>query len=286
MDLSIVIVTWNSEKEIGPCLRSVFSHSEGLATETIVIDNHSSDNTKNVLAEFKNIKIISNQKNLGFAAAVNQGIAEAKGDFVLLLNPDSAIKSDSLNKMVAYLRSHRDVGVAGGKVTNFDGTIQPSVRRFPTVLDQAIILTKLHNFFPKIVSKYFCNEFDYNLEQEVDQVRGAYYFVSRDLINKIGMLDAKNFFIWFEEVDYCRRAKNAGYKVAYVPSSVALHEGGASFGQALSLKKQRWLNASMRNYFRKHGTALDVLVLSLLSPVSLLLAFIVQKLKIKPKKYV
>jgi len=106
------------------------------------------------------------------------------------------------------------------------------------------------------------------------------------LLDKIGPLDAKNFFIWFEEVDYCRRAKDDGFKVMYVPSSVARHAGGASFAQELSAQKQRWLNRSMRNYFRKHGTALDVIVVTLLSPVSLGLAYLVQRFKIKPRKYV
>jgi GT2 family glycosyltransferase len=117
-------------------------------------------------------------------------------------------------------------------------------------------------------------------------VRGAYYFITRDLVNKIGLFDAKNFFIWFEEVDYCKRAKEAGFKVMYVPRAVALHAGGASFGQEKSIKKQLWLNRSMRNYFRKHGTALDVIVVSIISVVSLLLAVGVQVFKIKPKKYV
>jgi GT2 family glycosyltransferase len=233
-----------------------------------------------------NLKTIWNDKNMGFAAAVNQGIKESKGEFVLLLNPDTELRPGSLQTMFGYLRNRREVGVAGGKILNSDGSLQPSVRRFPTAWDQAVILLKMHNFFPKIVAKYFCEGLNYDVEQEVDQVRGAYFWVSRKLIEKIGVLDAKSFFIWFEEVDYCRRAWDAGFKVMYLPSSVALHAGGASFNQEPSFQKQRWLNRSMRNYFRKHGTALDVMVATLLSPVSLALSYGVGRFKIKPKKYV
>jgi len=292
MDLSIVIVTWNNAKEIGPCLRSVFSCAQGLECEVFVVDNGSSDGTRTAIegaiknAGNVNVKTTWNDKNTGFAAAVNQGIEKSSGEYVLLLNPDTELTPGGLQKMIGYLRSHHEIGVAGGKILNTDGSLQSSVRRFPTAWDQAVILFKMHNFFPKIVAKYFCEGFDHDLEQEVDQVRGAYFWISRKLIDKVGMLDAKNFFIWFEEVDYCRRAKDAGFKVMFVPSSVARHEGGASFNQEPSLQKQRWFNKSMRNYFRKYGTALDIIIVTLLSPVSLLLSYLVGRFKIKPKKYV
>jgi len=292
MDLSIVIVTWNNAKEIGPCLRSVFSCAQGIKCEVYVVDNGSSDGTKATIESTRNnaggvgVKTIWNDKNTGFAAAVDQGMKESRGEFVLLLNPDTELTPGCLQKMLGYLRAHIDVGVAGGKVLNADGSLQSSVRRFPTAWDQAVILLKMHNFFPKIVAKYFCEGFDYEKEQEVDQVRGAYFWVSRKLIEKIGLLDAKSYFVWFEEVDYCRRAKDAGFKVTYVPSSVAKHAGGASFNQEPSLQKQRWFNRSMRHYFMKHGTALDVIVVVSLLPVSLALSFAVQRFKIQPKKYV
>jgi hypothetical protein len=292
MDLSIVIVTWNSAKEIGPCLRSVFSCTNGLACEVFVIDNASGDATRAAVeaavreAGAIAVKIVWNDKNLGFAAAVNQGIEKSSGEHVLLLNPDTELTSGCLQTMLQYLKLRPGVGIAGGKILNGDGSLQPSVRRFPTAWDQAVILLKLHNFFPKIVAKYFCDGFNYDVEQEVDQVRGAYFWISRKTIDTIGALDAKNFFIWFEEVDYCRRAKDAGFKVMYVPSSIAKHEGGASFGQEVPLTKQRWINKSMRRYFQKHGTALDVAIVTVLSPVSLCLAYLVQRLNIKPKKYV
>jgi GT2 family glycosyltransferase len=302
MDLSVIIVTWNSEKDIVRCLRSVFACAEGLNIEVIVVDNASSDETKHAIeatirqtqgdgdvrlsASKPDITVIRNSNNKGFAAANNQGLVIAKGDFILLLNPDTELVAASLAETVLHMRANPDTGIVGCKLLNFDGSPQPSVRRFPSWRDQSVILLKLHNFFPKLVARYMAADFDYGKEQEVDQVRGAYLCLSRRLLEKIGPLDERNFFIWFEEVDYCRRAKNSGFKVMYLPSAVCRHEGGASFGQALSFAKQRWLIASLKKYFRKHGTTADRLAVALLAPFSLAIAWGVEKLKIKPRKYV
>jgi GT2 family glycosyltransferase len=294
MDLSIVIVTWQSEKEIGPCLRSILACADGLKIEAVVVDNASTDGTRNAIEKLVagglgsdvQIKTIWNDKNKGFAAATNQGMEISKGGHVLLLNPDTELVAGALSSTLNYLRAHPDVGIAGCKLLNFDGSLQPSVRRFPTWKDQAVILLKMHNFFPRLVAKYMAADTDYEREQEVDQVRGAFFLLNREFISKIGMLDDRNFFNWFEEVDYCRRAKNSGFKVMYLPFALCRHAGGASFGQELSFKKQRWLTASMKQYFRKHGTLADRFVVSVLTPVSLALAWGVEKAGIKPHKYV
>lgn len=287
MDLSVVIVTWNNEKEIGRALRSVLSCINGLKTEVIVVDNASADRTRDEISKFGSaVQTIFNPENRGFAAANNQGLEQSHGQYVLLLNPDTELVGEALQDTVAYLRAHPDVGIAGCRLLNFDGSLQPSVRRFPKWPDQAVILLKLHNFFPRLVARYMAADFDYEKEQEADQVRGAYFFLSRDLISKIGTLDERNFFNWFEEVDYCHRAKNSGFKVMYIPFVRCRHEGGTSFAQALSFRKQQWLNRSMKSYFRKHGSLADRIVIFWLAPVSLALAWVVGVLKIKPRKYV
>jgi len=298
MDLSIIIVTWNNEKDIGRCLRSIFACAEGLSIKVIVIDNASKDKTISVIdkciAEIPrraprndvSIATIWNTENKGFAAANNQGLTVAKGDFILLLNPDTEIVEGALAKTVAYMREHPEVGIVGCKLLNFDGSLQPSVRRFPTWRDQSAILLKLHNFFPKLISRYMAADFDYGKEQEADQVRGAYFCISRQLLAKIGPLDERGFFNWFEEVDYCKRATNSGFKVLYLPTAECRHAGGASFNQQLSFTKQRWLTQSMKNYFRKHGTTADRFAVALLAPFSLVLAWCVEKAHILPHKYV
>jgi GT2 family glycosyltransferase len=291
MDLSVIIVTYNNKKEIGACLRSVLSETNGLKTEVFIVDNGSSDRTRQAIedvlrsSEGDGVKTMWNDKNIGFAAAVNQGLKLSTGDYVLLLNPDAEVIPGAFAKMIAYLKEHPKTGVAGGKIIGADGTVQPSVRCFPALGDQLIILTKLYRFFPKMVAGYFCDGFDYDKEQEVDQVRGAFFFITRKLLQTIGSLDEKNFFVWFEEVDYCFRAKVAGFTVSYVPVPSAIHSGGASFNPQLSLIKQRWLNRSMRNYFRKRGRYWSWIVVSIVSPFSLLLAWLTQIFKIKPKNY-
>jgi hypothetical protein len=287
MDLSIVIVTWNNERQIHACLRSLFEGIEGIEAEVFVVDNNSNDATRYIVErEFPQAKRIWNSENRGFAAACNQAMRQSIGDTVLLLNPDTEVIVGALRTMLDYLRVHPGVGVAGGKVLNMDGSIQPSVRRFPDWFSQAMILTKLYRFFPSLTAHYFCDGFDYDRDHEVDQVRGAYFFVTRRLMEKIGLMDEKNFFIWFEEVDYCKRAKDAGFKVVYAPLSSVMHEGGVCFAQEISVRKQRYLNRSMRNYFWKHGQYGAAIVAVALHPVSLALAYFVQTVKIKPKTYV
>ena len=285
MDLSVIIVTRNNEKEIERCLRSVSAH-EGVGLEVCVIDNASIDGTVGMLKKQIGITVIENDTNRGFAAAVNQGLARTTGDFTLLLNPDAAVAPGALAAMLAYLRAHPDVGVAGGKVLNDDGSLQPSVRRFPTAADQSVILLKLHRFFPRLIARYLADGFDYDRAQTVDQVRGAFFFISRRALDTVGTLDEKSFFIWFEEVDYCKRVEAAGLQVAYFPGSVCTHAGGASFAQALSIQKQRWLNRSMRAYFRKHGSLSSRLALGALMPLSLMLAAAAGIVPSRFKRYV
>jgi len=286
MDLSIIIVTWNSSREIGDCLRSVFAQ-EGVSPEVFVIDNASTDTTREVVKGLQlPLRTVWNDTNRGFSAAVNQGIAQATGEHLLLLNPDTELAPGALSAMRSYLRAHPEVGVAGGTVVNADGSVQPSVRRFPTVRDQSVVLLKLHRFFPGLISRYLAADVDYANEQDVDQVRGAFFFISRRALERVGALDERNFFIWFEEVDFCKRVKDAGMRVVYVPGPVCRHAGGVSFAQALSVQKQRWMNASMRNYFRKHGTPFDRAVIAVLAPVSLALAAIAGLIPRRFKPYV
>ncbi len=294
MTLSVVIVTRNNERQIGQCLTSVmhdidlsFRDRGNVSTEVFVVDNASSDRTRRVVqGDFPQTKTMWNEENRGFASAVNQAMRVATNEVVLLLNPDTIVLPGALASMLAFLDTHPGVGVAGGKILNMDGTVQPSVRRFPDALSQMIILTKLHRAFPRLTAQYLCQGFAYDTKQEVDQVRGAYFFVTRRAIERVGLLDDRNFFMWFEEVDYCRRVREAGLTVNYVPGSTVMHEGGSSFAQVHSAIKQRWFNRSMRNYFwkyRQYGAAVMVVALS---PLSIFLAYLSALTVRKPAPYV
>ncbi|MFA5853758.1 MAG: glycosyltransferase family 2 protein [Patescibacteria group bacterium] len=257
-DLSIITVNWKVADLVGELLGSIDANKENLALEIFVVDNDSNDGIENVVAAFKNrsgipITLIKNDKNLGFAAANNIAIRRASGRHVALINPDARSTRGALGKMIVWMDEHPNVGVAGTKLLNDDGSIQESVRRFPGLLDQAMILLKLQHLWPKAFPfrKYLMKGFDYAKEQDVDQVMGAAFFVRRETFKKIGLLD-EAFFIWFEEVDFCKRVKDAGLRVVYAPSASFIHRRGASFAKAMTFKKQKYFTNSMRIYFAKH----------------------------------
>jgi len=286
-DLSIIIVTWNTRELALACVQSIITHTRGITYEVIIVDNASSDGGADALAhEFPSAHLIRNTANRGFAAAVNQGIARARGNAILLLNPDTALVDNAFLRMVECMRSRPDVGIIGPSIQYPDGRIQPSCRSFPTASSQALILLKLHNLFPRLapLRSYFLPDFDYTRTQTVDQVMGACFLISRAAVKKIGAFD-ESFFIWFEEVDFCKRAQDAGLHTLYFADAHLVHHKGTSFAQVNRITKQRYLNRSLVRYFRKHGSGAQTLLLQLLTPISLALAAIAQLTQIaKPNK--
>ena len=275
-DISIVTVNWKVADLIGELLGSIHANKEDLALEVYVVDNDSGDHIEDVVAKFRArsdvpVTLIRNDRNLGFAKANNQAIRRCSGRIVALLNPDTRLTKGALKRMLDWMQARPDVGIAGPKLLNPDGSLQESVRRFPGLIDQALILLKFHHLWPSAppFRKYLAKDFVYDQEQDVDQLMGAALFVRRKVFEGIGLLDER-FFIWFEEVDFCRRAKAAGWGVVYVPSVQVVHHGGASFAQAMTLKKQRYFTASMGTYFRKHRGAWTLLVLALPMLIGLL----------------
>jgi len=281
MNLSIIIVNWNVRDLLKKCLESIYRETKDISFEVFVIDNASSDGSAEIVREnFPEVKLIVNAKNEGFAKANNQGIKESGGEYILLLNPDTEIFSNVFLKMIEVFKEDKKLGILGPKLLNPDKSLQSSIRRFPTLFSQTLILLKIHHLLPdlKTFKKYFARDFDYSREQSVDQVMGACFMVKRRMLEQIGFLD-KKFYIWFEEVDYCKRAKKAGWNIAYTPNAEVIHYGGRSFQQKLSLEKQKMFNKSLRYYFRKHHGFLSWLWLLLINPKSLALAWLAGKTK-------
>ncbi len=255
MDLSIIIVSWNTKDLLQKCLHSIYLHQADLSLEVYVVDNNSSDQTVEMIRnDFPQVKLISNNLNFGFAKANNQAAKVAKGDYILLLNPDTEISPNSLSKAINYLKTHPNCGVLGAKLLNYDKTIQPSVRNFPTIWPIFLMLIKAPKFFKHLnsIDHYLKIDLDYTKIQSVDQVMGAFMMMSREKFKQIGYLDER-FFIWFEEVDLCYRFKKSGQVVIYNPEIEIIHYGGQSFAQAGVIKKQFLFFKSACRYFLKNG---------------------------------
>lgn len=255
MDLSIVIVSWNVKGLLKKCLESIFQNQGNLELEIVVVDNASQDGTiEMVKKNFPLVNLIANTNNLGFATANNQGIAKSHSDFILILNPDTLVIKNALEKMLDFLQQNYQIGIAGGKHLNPDWTLQPSVRRFPSFWPIFFILTKIAKIFPNIPSvyDYLAKDFNYRLAQPIDQVAGSFLMLRKKTLEEIGLFD-ENFFIWFEEVDLCKRAKTAGWQIWYIPNAEVIHYGGQSFNQKLTWEKQKLFFQSAWYYFKKHG---------------------------------
>lgn len=286
--LSIIIVNWNVKPLLERCLASIFRYAKELKYEIIVIDNDSKDGSKEYLRVVEkrrnNVHVILNNENIGFASANNQGIDMSRGEFILLINPDTEAYGGTLQKMVRFMEKDQNCGIAGCQLIGVDDKVQPSVRKFPTVCSHELIFLKLHYIFPraKTLQDYFQYNFDYSKESEADQVMGAFLMIRRKVVEEIGMLDDQ-FFLWFEEVDFCKRAKENGWKVMYTPEVRVLHHGSQSFGQMFSLSKQRIYTKSALQYFKKHFPLRLYWPLIILRPPSLLLAYLTQVFGISKK---
>ena len=267
VDLSIVILSWNVRDLLRQCLKSVardrplsVDHPP-LATEIIVVDNASSDGSvEMVRAEFPHVRLMANQANRGYTGGNNDGIAAATGRYVMILNPDTRVLDDALAAMVAYADAHSDVGVVGPQLLNPDGSVQSSRRRFPTLMTGLFESTWLEPLAPRdVLRRYYVLDQPDGAIQEVDWLFGACFLVRREVIQQVGTLD-EDFFMYSEEMDWCRRIRQAGWKVVYLPEAQVIHYGGKSSDQ-VAAQRHIYFQTSKVRYFRKHHGALTAGVL-------------------------
>lgn len=275
-ELSIIIVSWNVRQMLEHCLSSIKKNLT-LNYEVIIVDNNSSDQTKEMVqSKFPEFLLIANSRNIGFAAANNQALAQARGKWLLILNPDTVLFKETAENCLLYLKRNPEVGVLGCKILNPDLSLQPSCRNLPDLSSQLLILLKVHHFKPglKPLKKYFMADFKYQETREVEQVMGAFLMTKREVIEKAGFFDP-NFFVWFEEVDFCKRVKKLGYKVIFFPEAKIIHHQGESFKQVMTLKAQRNFNRSLAYYFKKNHSYFSYLIILIFFPLSYFLAFLV-----------
>ncbi len=257
--VAVVIVTYNSALEIEACLRSLDD-----AGEIVVVDNASQDDTcRRVQASAPRARLIRNTRNLGFAAAVNQGIRATESPLVLLLNPDAVLRS-SLEPMVQEFLSP-EVGVVAGQLVDPSGKPQAgfNVRAFPTPLSLAAELLLVNRLWPSnpLNRRYRRLDLDSRRRQDVDQPAGAFLMVRRDAFKQTGPLDEGFYPLWFEDVDLCLRIRKAGYTIRYVPESVAEHQGAHSLrAMPLEQKHLAWYRNLLR-FSEKHYSPVACLAL-------------------------
>lgn len=268
MDLSIIIVSWNVKEKLEDNLRAVFNSKGDFSYEVFVVDNDSKDGSVKMLEEkFPQVKLIVNDDNLGFAKANNQAISKASGDFILLLNPDMKVSLDTLNNSLTWAKNNSQALVSGCKLVNMEAEVIKQVRRFPRLSDQLLITTKLARLFPSLLNKYIVSSFDYEQAAKVDSIRGAYFMINKKEYQKISGFEKpyldERYFIWFEEVDFCRHIKELGAEVWYNPTATCLDYTGASFSQVKRGVTQRYFRDSMLTYFKKWGRSIDYFILNL-----------------------
>lgn len=257
MRLSIVIVNYRTRAALLECLASLEADAAGLETETVVVDNDSRDGTPETLAERRpQVRVLVNRENVGYARAVNQGITATTGAYVLVMNPDCLVRPGTLRALIGQLGGQPRCAIAGPRIFNPDGTLEYSARGFPEAMtflfNRYSLMTKL---FPRNrwSRRYLLSDWDHASVRDVDWVTGACMMVRRAAIEQVGGMD-EAFFMFNEDVDWCRRMRLAGWTITYVPSAEILHHVGASRGPVTArviVERHR----GMIHYFRKHHPA-------------------------------
>lgn len=253
--ISVVIVSWNAKAYLEQCLNSLISGTSSCLLEIIVVDNASIDGSPEmVTAKFPNVKLIRNISNLGFAKANNVGITQSSGKYIALVNSDVKVLGNCVGDLAGYLGAHPNVGVVGPKILNGDMSVQSSARRFPTLWNNFCEASGLARTFNK--SQLLAGEhmlyFDYNNELQVDVLVGCFWLIRREAIEIVGLLD-EGFFIYAEDVDWCRRCWSAGWEVRFWPGAEAIHyRGGSSANDParFAVEQQR---AVLRYWDKYHG---------------------------------
>lgn len=252
MDVSIVIVNWNARDVLRGCLKSIYGQTEGIEFEVIVVDNASSDASAAMVAEeFPQATVIRNSENRGFAAANNQGIAIAKGRYVLLLNPDTVVLDGAIHQSVRFAEQNPSAAVIGVRIERPDGTLCRDCFRYASTLNLAISTFGMHRLFPnsRLWGRERYSWWDYQSVREVEVVAGCFMLVSKAAIDRVGGLD-ESYFMYGEEMDWCWRFRNGGWQVLYYPEARIVHYGGVSAAQnpvAMSVHSQR----SLLRFIRK-----------------------------------
>lgn len=235
--LSIIIVNWNTEDLLRSCLESIYNETKNITYEIFVIDNASSDSSLEFITnQFPQVKLIRNNINSGYAKACNQGIKISKGKYILLLNPDTVILNNALEKLISFADKTPSAGIFGPKLINKDGSLQLSCRIFPKVFFKSYML-KIENAIAN-----------------VDWLVGACLLIRREVINDVGYID-EDFFMYGEDMDFCYRAKKRGWNCLFYPLSEVLHVGNVSGDKKWGITRipKAWYGSTLKFHKKHHN---------------------------------
>jgi GT2 family glycosyltransferase len=256
--LSIILINHNAKDFTADCIQSIYDKTT-VPFEIILVDNNSSDDSPSYIKEkFPQVRLIENKSNRGFATANNQGIKISKGKLLILLNNDTVLKNNALDKMFEYMDKNPEIGILACKLFDADGkTVQHNCRAFPspvgTMFGRASLFTKLMPNNP-ISKRNLLLNWDYSSVKEADWVSGAALMVKREAIEQIGLLD-ENFYMYWEDTDFCKRAKDAGWQICFFPEAQIIHftgKGGGKRNFLLSSNTIYQMHKSAYYYFRKY----------------------------------
>lgn len=290
--LSVIIVNWNVKDLLIKNLESIFSFTQSIGYEVIVVDNGSVDGSveainKKFTKEISSsrLKILDTKKNNGFSRGNNIGYVISTGGYVLFMNPDMELVENSFKILADYLDNNSDVGAVGCTLIYSDGILQKSVKNLPSLFSQVIVLLKLHHilFWFGPVKKYLARDFDYSKEQEAGQLMGAFIMMRREVFEKIGKWD-EDYWLFWEDVELAFQLRKNNIKTIYTPNTKVVHHESKSFEQQASLARQRSFNKGMLIYFKKHRPKSEYFILKLLQPWSLFLAMLTQMLRIRMRQ--
>jgi GT2 family glycosyltransferase len=264
-DVSIIIVSWNAKRFLLGCLDALEAQKKnGLSLETIVVDNASSDGTPEAVAQqFPGVRLIQSGANLGFAKGNNIGIQHARGKYLCLINSDVVVLPGCLRKIFDYMEVNPDVAILGPRILGSKGETQRSCMRFPSLWNQFCRALALDTFFPsRIFGGFLMRDFAHDQTRDVDILNGCFWIARREAVGQVGPLDER-FFMYGEDMDWCRRFRQAGWRAVFCAEASAIHYGGSSSANAPERFHVEQRRANLQ-YWLKHHSRLAAYVYSAL----------------------
>ncbi len=251
-DLSVVIVTWNCRDFAKDCLRSLAT-VVGIPFEVIVVDNASTDGTAAMIARvFPDVRLITSAENLGFAKANNLGIRASRGRFVALINPDVVLLEGCVARALDVMSSESSIGMVGPRMLGPDGRTRRSGMSAPSLWNSLCDALALHTMFARsrLVGGQMMAHFSWDVRADVDVLNGWFWVIRREAINDVGLMDER-FFMYGEDLDWCKRFRAKGWRILFEPSAAAIHFGGGS-SQAAPIRFYLEMHRANLEYWRKH----------------------------------